>query len=237
LSAIGDGPDSEFDQFPLYRHDKFDCVSFVALIFVLLHADNINTLHSLWQKLNYSAEINFLQRKHFMETSWLPGLEQLGWARAITDQSESRKIDLKIDIAAWLKKTAADKIRLQAASAGVVSDRVERLRNMSAEILPAAISLEYIAVQDCLRDNFASLQSLPEPCLVAFVNPDLNARDKLGTDLAITHCGFIVKSEQGLVLYHASATHKKVVAMDFVDYCTQRQASISGFGFCLFAIN
>jgi hypothetical protein len=237
LSAIGDGPESEFDQFPLYRTDAFDCLSYSALVFVLLHATDLATLQALWQQLNYNAEISFLQRKHFMESDWLPGLCEINMARAITAQFASKKIDLKIDTAAWINKTTADKIRLLDASADDVSSKVQHLKKLATGIKPKNICFEYIAVHDCLANNFSELRArLPEYTFVAFADTGLNLRDKIGTDLAVTHCG-VVRSHAGdLCLYHASSEHKKIVAVDFVDYCKARYKKSKSFCLAAFEV-
>ena len=233
-AAVGDGIGAEFDQFPLYRTDAFDCVSYVSLVLVLLHAQSIAQVHLYWRKLNYTGAVCYLNRNHFMETEWLPALMQLNWALDITKNFKYKSIDLTVDAAAWIKSKSDKVIRLQAAGPEFERKKLAKLKRIASKFSKQKVHLNYVTVQDCLADNFNALkQGLPDFCLIESVNPCADLREKIGTEFAITHCGFVVKKPTGFILYHASEALGQVVAVDFIEYCLQRAAKVVGFGFCV----
>ena len=79
----------------------------------------------------------------------------------------------------------------------------------------------------------ASELSLKNTMVVLFVADNPKIRDKIGTDLAITHMGFLLPNG---ILRHASSDYKKVLDVDWQDYVAERTKQKTNLGIVLVEI-
>lgn len=148
------------------------------------------------------GEIAFLTRNHFIETDWLRNNANL--VRNVSNdygRTVTRKI--VIDKSAWLRKVH-----------GVKSD-----------FLPEVTLVEYLpyyVVQQGI--------DIDTPKVVLFVVDNSQMRDKIVTDLAVTHMGLLLPNG---VLRHASSQRGAVVDMDFMEYVRGRTKNKNNIGIML----
>lgn len=156
-------------------------------------------------KIRYkNGQINFLNRNHFIELDWLQNNHDI--VENVSNQygkTASRK--LVIDKQNWLK----------------------RVHNTNTKILPQSTTLEYIPYSNLTEINNK------EPLIVLFVIDNPKKRDKIGTDLAVPHMGFLLPNGK---LRHASSNNGMVVDVDFYDYTKRRAKNKNNIGVSLVKI-
>ncbi len=152
-----------------------------------------------------NGEIGFLTRNHFIESDWL--VNNSGLVRnASAEYGETAVRHVVIDKTAWLR----------------------RVHKIDADFAPVAVDLEYLPYSVVLRGI-----SLRRPMVVLFVVDNSQMRDKIGTDLAVVHMGFVLPNG---VLRHASSVRKAVVDMDFMEYVKNRAKNKNNLGVILLEI-
>ena len=157
-------------------------------------------------KIRYKdGKIGFLNRNHFVATEWLPN-------NADVVENVSRKYGdtavrtVTINRAAWLK----------------------RVHNISAPAPNKTAHLEYIPY-----DNLGNIKT-DQPLVVMFVlNKSVNTINKLGTDLAVAHMGFLLPNG---MLRHASSSGGGVVDVIFDEYVAKRKKMPNNLGVMLLEI-
>lgn len=146
----------------------------------------------------------FLNRNHFMETDWL-----------------QNNADLVENVSA---QYGATKIR------HVVNNKKSWLRavhNIDADVPSHSADLEYLPYSAIDKINNT------EPLIVLFITGNCQKCDKIGTDIAVVHVGFLLP---GGVLRHASSAHGIVMDTDFYQYIAQRQQTKNNIGIALVKI-
>jgi len=151
------GENKKPDKDPLMRVDAFDCTTFVE---TSLADGDVNKLNSLRYK---NAQIDFLNRNHFIETDWLNNnsdkVENVSNLYAKTDIRT-----VIIDKQTWFKK----------------------VHNIDVNIPKQTILLEYIPYK-----NIQTIK-VTEPMIILFISGNSKKCDTIGTDLAVVHMGFIL---------------------------------------------
>jgi D-alanyl-D-alanine carboxypeptidase/D-alanyl-D-alanine-endopeptidase (penicillin-binding protein 4) len=151
-----------------------------------------------------NGKVGFLNRNHFIETDWLKNNSNL--IKNVTSSFGKTKIrKVTIDKENWLKKI-----------------------HKIVFITPIVkTELEYIPYSEI--KNIKTDKSL----IVVFVmdNPKIHA--KIGTDLAISHIGFLLPNG---ILRHASSDKNIVTDVDFVKYINARKKNKKNLGIALYEI-
>lgn len=157
-------------------------------------------------KIRYKdGSISFTNRNHFIESDWL-------FNNADLVQNVSRqygKTDIRhvvINRAAWLKK----------------------VHNIDSDTVPVAVALEYIPY-----DMLNSINN-DAPLIVLFIVGNCQKCDKIGTDIAVVHMGFLLPG--GTVLRHASSSNGRVMDTDFAAYVQMRHKMDNNIGIALVKI-
>ena len=170
-SPLGEGVAPDAD--PTIRFDAFDCTTFVETVLANGNPKKLN-------KIRYkNADVDFLNRNHFIESDWLVNNANL--VKNITAEygNVAQRI-VKIDKKNWLKK----------------------VHNIDAEFAPIVVKLDYLPYS-----AFEKINNKNE-LIVLFVADNPILRDKIGTDLAIVHMGLLLpngvlrhaSSEHGCVI-------------------------------------
>ena len=156
-------------------------------------------------KIRYkNGEIDFLNRNHFIESEWIPN-----------------NADLVENVSAKYGKTAIRTVKINR------SEWLKRVHNMTVPTQTTTVNLEYIPY-----NNIDNLK--PEkPLIVLFVHDKPRFADKIGTDLAVHHMGFLLPNG---VLRHASISAKKVVDVNFNEYVAKRKKIPNNIGVVLLEI-
>ena len=59
---------------------------------------------------------------------------------------------------------------------------------------------------------------IPDSTIVEIVRPNWNLEKLIGTNLHVSHLGFVVHTEQGVMYREASSVKAKVVDIPLIDY-------------------
>ena len=156
-------------------------------------------------KIRYkNGNIDFVNRNHFIETDWL---ENNSWlVENVSGEYAPTKIrNVKIDKKKWFKT----------------------VYNMDTDFAVRNVKLEYIPykyVQDI---------QIRKPMIVLFIIDNKKLRNKIGTDLAVKHMGFLLPNG---ILRHASYKHKVVTDVNFSHYVKQIMDNENNLGIMLLGI-
>lgn len=160
------------------------------------------------EKLNQirykNAKVDFLERNHFVETDWL-----------------QNNADIVKNVSANYGKTAIRSVQIDK------KNWLQKVHNIDANFIPVNVKLEYLPYSELKQINNE------KELIVLFVADNPKMRDKIGTDLAIMHMGFLLPNG---VLRHASSERGCVVDVDFWEYAQQRAQSKVNIGIILLEI-
>lgn len=156
-------------------------------------------------KIRYADGVpNFMTRNHFIETDWL-----------------ENNHDIMTNVSAQYGKIA---------TRNVIIDKkkwFKTVHNIDTDFAPRNIALEYIPYAD------AHNIKVSKPVIVLFVINSEKIRNKIGTDLAVRHMGFLLPDGR---LRHASRRAKRVVDTDFEKYINANMENKNNLGIILVEI-
>lgn len=150
------------------------------------------------------GNIDFVNRNHFISTDWLNNNKDI--VENVSDIYGKTKVrTVIIDKQKWLKKR----------------------HNITADIKPQKADIKYIPYEDLHKINTI------EPLIVLFIYRNPKIYDKIGTDLAVIHMGFLLPNGK---LRHASNKQGYVVDTDFNDYIENIRKNEHNIGIALVKI-
>lgn len=241
LGALGEGPSGEFDQNPLYRFDGFDCVTFVNTVLALLFSQNFHQFKQKIIELNYYQQcVRYENRFHFTELDWNQACAQQGYLTNCTPAIQLA--EAWIDRPNWLKRrTLQDLKYLQAQSADYLQECLNQLHTRATCCQAQWNILEYVPLTELFNAkgaiNKTLLAQFPDGGVLEIVRPNWNLRAMIGTNLNISHLGFIFREKDRWHFAHASLLEKKVVEVDLVSYLKSLLTSPTIKGVHLLKIN
>ncbi|MBD5389138.1 DUF1460 domain-containing protein [bacterium] len=157
-------------------------------------------------QIRYAGGVaDFVRRHHFMETDWL-----------------THNADLVRPVSAHVAPTARRRVTIDRAA------WLRRVHGMDNDAAPQTVDLEYIPYAAWPRGYRPT-----RPMVVMFVGDGDGMREKIGTDLAVTHMGFLMPDG---MLRHASSRAGCVRDENFDDYVAARQNSRHNLGVMLLEI-
>ena len=89
------------------------------------------------------------------------------------------------------------------------------------------VRLKYIPYENLSKINIQT------PFIVLFIHDGNGFCDKIGTDLAVVHMGFLLP---GNILRHASRKQGRVIDTDFTEYVSKRKKNTHNIGIALVEI-
>ena len=153
-------------------------------------------------KIRYSDGIpNILNRNHFIETDWLENNSDL-IENVSVHYGKTKVRHVKVDKKKWFKT----------------------VYNIDTDFAPRDIDLEYIPYTN------AHNLKITKPMIVLFVIDSAYIRNKIGTDLAVRHMGFLLPDGR---LRHASRRAKHVIDVDFEKYINTMVENKNNLGIIL----
>lgn len=151
-----------------------------------------------------NGDIDFINRNHFIETDWLTNNSDI--VKNVSGQYGFTSIrHVVIDKKSWFK----------------------RVHNVDTEFQKQYADIEYIPY------NKLSKIDIQTPLIVLFIHNGDGFYDKIGTDLAVVHMGFLMP---GNILRHASRKHGCVMDTDFTEYVNKRKKNKNNIGIALLEI-
>ena len=214
----GEGVKTEIDPSPLYRFDGFDCVTFINNLLALALSSDLPSFEKNLLRLNYyNATPLFENRFHFMSVDWNPQNQQnkivTDVTKAIVDKngvSIAEFAEGEIDRPGWFLKQAENK-------------KSGTLRAIAAKTKKEWVSLPYLPLHELFDDNKMPrehlFQQIPSVSVIEIVRPNWNLKEKIGTNLHVSHVGFALRDTNGELFFrHASSEEKKVVSVKLSEY-------------------
>ncbi len=247
--VVGEGCEGRFDQSPLYRTDIFDCVSYVNLIMAVLQSENLSQFYQKIIDVNYACGgMSYLERHHFVSVDWNPGNLAWGFLDELTMKilrDDAPVFDVahaSIDRPNWFKyRTLADIKLLKPISPEEEVSLLGELKNADRILLPAFSHLSYIPLTALFPDNAKPdmdlFHQIPSASVIQIIRPNWQLREKIGTNLNVSHMGFAVRCNDELIFRHASEVHKKVVDQPLIRYLYERLHSPTIKGISVFRFN
>ena len=156
-------------------------------------------------KIRYkNGEVSFVNRNHFIESDWLTNNSER--VENISKRYGPTKIrNVVIDKKSWFKK----------------------VHNIDTDFSPVKTHIDYIPYE------YIDAIKIHTPMIVLFITDNPNFRDKIGTDLAVVHMGFIMPNG---ILRHASSERGMVVDVSFHKYAEKRKQNKQNIGIALVKI-
>ena len=156
-------------------------------------------------KIRYkNGDVDFLNRNHFIETDWL--INNAGLVENVSSEyGPTARRDVAIDKQNWMRV----------------------VHSINTDFAPLAVVLEYIPYEYVKNIRVA------KPMIVLFISGKSEKNDKIGTDIAVRHMGFLLPNG---MLRHASSQAGCVVDVDFDEYVQMRSADKNNIGIMLVEI-
>ncbi|MEN0058173.1 MAG: N-acetylmuramoyl-L-alanine amidase-like domain-containing protein [Bdellovibrio sp.] len=190
-NPLGEGREGQFSRQPLYRFDGFDCTTFVETIMALALSYSSEEFKRTLNEIRYKdGQVDYVSRNHFPSLDWIPNNSKMGFVEDITGEVGGRRtlqVAAAIDKASWYKKK------------GPAFQEVVRQNRFKVE----SVAVPYLSKEDLLR-NPSLIQSIPSGSIFHVVRKGWNVQRSQGTEMTISHMGFLFWEKDVLYMIHAS---------------------------------
>lgn len=160
------------------------------------------------EKLNHirykNGDVNFVSRNHFASIDWLENNKNIV-ENVSYKYGKTAVRTAVIDKQNWFK----------------------RMHNIDVKIPKQTAKIEYIPYS-----RLNEIQT-DKTLIVMFIVDNPKIVDKIGTDLIVSHVGFLLPNGK---LRHASSQYERVVDVDFQTYITERAKNKNNIGIALLEI-
>ncbi len=220
---LGEGETGRYDQDPLYRFDTFDCTTFVETVTSLARSTSLDQFETTMNRIRYhNGVVDYLERKHFPSMQWIPQNIQDGFfveANPLVLPMDRIHVATNTnDFGNWLRFARPAVIQISGLDETTRIALLNELQSHAPNYQPVKVSIDYLPIRD-LVSNPELLSRIPSGTVVNFVRPNWNLADKIGTNLLVSHQGFVFQRNGVAMLRHASSgAEKKVVDVPFIDY-------------------
>lgn len=188
IDPLGEGPEGVVSQGPLYRFDGFDCTTFVETVLALSRSSTPEEFKTLMNRIRYKDGIvSYQTRNHFPSVDWIPNNTKAGFVRDITvlvGGDQTRWSETLIEKENWFSMKGPE------------------FAEMGKGFGKEMGRLPYLAKADLL--NASLVDRIPSGTIFHVVRPNWNLRAVIGTDLDVSHMGFLIREGGVLYMVHAS---------------------------------
>lgn len=175
---MGEGIPPDAD--PVARYDAFDCLTFTEEVLSLALAGDAAHAAEIRSAMRYDdGDIRYVKRRHFMELQWVPGVVADGWLVDTTsDYGTVRHMEKTVDADTWAHW----------------GPRV-RFVHTDAELPSGTMALDVLPLEDAI----AAADQIRAGSVILTVR-----EDRAGVPIWTTHVGFVVHTDEGVRLRHAT---------------------------------
>ncbi len=228
LGPLGEGKTGLFDIDPLYRTDRFDCTTYVSTVLALANSNNLKEFKKLIIAIRYNKNtISYVQRNHFMTVDWNIANKNKGYIKDITHlikDKEGRAIAQKatayFNKREWYKHTKAKQLRL--ANTAKTRKKLTKLYETTKNIPSNYGSLNYLPLSKLFNHekepNEFLFKQIPTNTIIEIVRPNWDLKNKIGTNINVSHLGFGIRKNGILYFREASTSQKKVIDTKLTEY-------------------
>ena len=231
LFPNGEGKTGKYDKAPLYRTDKFDCLTYVSMIIALTQSQDLESFKQHEKDLDYkNGQVSFITRNHFTSTDYDINNQRAGFIKDITDSivDDKGKIIAKtaitdIDKPTWVKNLPASRINLFKYPGNKKAKALlDSLHALSTQVSKETANVRYIPMTQLFNSsgeaNLRLFKQIPPGTIIEIVRTDWQGVQDLGTDIDISHLGIVVPSMQGAQFREASSVYNKVTDVPLIGY-------------------
>lgn len=228
LGALGEGQNGYIDQSPLYRTDGFDCETYVSTVLGLSLADNLTDFK---EKINHIRYINnhpsFISRNHFISLDWLPNNIKKGYVVDITNKIHDKNhhpfykiAKATINKQSWLLHQTNSTLKIKQTKEK--QQRLKQLHKQAINYPPKTATIRYLPLNKLFTKNKQPIayifNQLPNGSIIQIVRPNWQLKNKIGTNLNVSHLGFAIRKDDILYFREASSIALKVIDIPLTDY-------------------
>lgn len=189
VDPLGDGSFSGLSPGPLYRFDGFDCTTFVETVMALALSSSVEQFRHKMNQIRYRhGEVSYATRNHFPSIDWIPNNTRAGFVSDITNRvaaAKTRWSQTWIEKGEWFRRK------------GPQFEEVGRQFKTELGRIP------YISKEDLLAYP-QLLERIPSGTIFHVVRPNWNLKSTIGTQLDVSHMGFLIRENGVLYMVHAS---------------------------------
>lgn len=230
LGALGEGVSGEYDQFPLYRTDAFDCLTFVETVLAIALSNDFNSFKLNMNNIRYQdGKVSFIARNHFTDLDWNPNSQRLGILKDITPLIKDRNgkpvfetASAVINKPSWYQHFTKEKIRLLKARPAMRLERLRALKELGQKLSSQTAIIPYIPLRVLFDENGTSkaevFKQIPDGSVIEIIRPNWDLTKIIGTHLNVSHLGFAFWRDGVLMFRNASTIQNHVVDQPLVDY-------------------
>ncbi len=227
---LGEGPNAEYDQDPLYRTDGFDCTTFVETNIALARSHDMNDFNEQMAQIRYkNGTINFTTRNHFVEVDWNPNNIAAGIIRDITKhafkKSHTAIAYRIISKRMWYQAMSADSISIGEVTDEVLTERLANLRLEGLQFLDNDSHFPYLK-----KEFLTDLNIKHAPAVLNIIRSIKDSND-VPTPM-VTHQVLLLAVDGKLRIRQASSKSAvmKVTDMSIEEFTQGLQFSTSAIG-------
>ncbi len=237
LGALGEGEKADFDQFPRYRTDGFDCLTYVTTVVSLSQANTLPGFKHCIRQIRYGNGVRaYINRNHFTSLDWNLNNQRKGIVEDITasivdenHQPVALYSTTLINKPQWYQKKSMNDIRLLEKNPQLRKQQLEALKKQGATLPATKVKIAYLPLDKLINSknelNMQLINQIPDGAIIEIVRPDWNLKEKIGTNLHVSHLGFFIKKQNGYYFRQASSIQNKICDVPLRDYLIQIRKS------------
>ncbi len=241
---LGEGIGGTYNQEPLFRTDKFDCLTYVSTVTAMALAHTFNDFTTILKKINYqNGDVSFQTRNHIASLDWIPNNVANGIITPLTAQIAGKNCQVAsalIDKKSWYEHLSHSRIKLRHQSNTTIQHRLRHLRRLGQDEKPITVTLPYIPLTLLFSNNKPNSEifaKIPSSAIVFIIRQNWPVKDKIGTELIVSHVGFAIRDKQQLYFRHASSDKGQVLQLPLETYLRQALKSPSVVGISVYQVN
>lgn len=230
LGALGEGPSGQYDQNPVYRTNRFDCVTYTETVLALARAKNLSEFKKVIKRIRYgNRPAHFFSRNHFTSVDWNPNMHRLGILRDITAKIYPKVINARafINKPSWYRHMGPENLKLlHIPKRETVEKKVDALRSHARRVKVHFVTVSYIPLTVLFKKergklvaNQAIFSKVPDATVIEIVRNPYHTKKLIGTNLLVSHMGLGIRKKGHLYFRNASSLkNKRVVDVPLDEY-------------------
>jgi hypothetical protein len=237
FNALGEGAHGIYDQTPLYRTDVFDCETYVDTVLAIALSGDLPAFKQYMNKIRYKdGKVSFINRNHFTCLEWNGNNQAQGLVKDITTTIHNKDNKPIAEIATacidkpnWYSNMSIDRIHLQNATSIEKQKLLSHLRKKALKFTKKKSSIPYIPLDALFNTsgdaNMQVFNQIPNGAIIEIIRPNWDLHKLIGTNLNVSHLGFVVWEENVPFFVHASTVKLMVSKVPLIEYLSAAQSS------------
>lgn len=230
LGALGEGDRGKYDQFPLYRTDAFDCITYVETVLALTFSNNLHEFKKTLPKLRYKdGIISYPTRNHFPSVDWNPNNQKQNFLKDITKTINEKNgkraykmAEAIIDKPSFYAHLKEGNLRVHNSNTSEKTNLLNEMRKEGAQFKPVLGKIPFIPLsvlfsQSGQPNNFIFNQ-IPNGSIIEIVRPNWDLTKVIGTHQNVSHIGFVFIEKGELIFRDASYLKKAISNTPLIEY-------------------